>query len=199
MHAHPLGLVLAVGVLAASAATAALAQTPAPPAPAASVPDRPGVVYASRARTTATVKAVDRQQRTVTLEGAGGRTVTVKVPPEAQNLDRVQVGDRVMAEYLDAVALFVRKADAPPTAGEVSAVRLAPKGGTPGGVVVNVVEVTARVEAIDHATRTVTLRGPEGGTRTVTVDPSVQRLEEVKAGDEVVIRHTEALALVLDK
>src|SRR5688572_2470055 len=114
-------------VLAAEAAVLAAvavvgAQTPTPQSPAASVPDRPGVVYADRARTTATVKAVDREKRTVTLEGSGGRTVTVKVPPEAENFDRVQVGDKVNVEYLDAVALFVRKADAPPTASEVSEV-----------------------------------------------------------------------------
>jgi hypothetical protein len=192
-------IVVAAEVAVLAVAAAAGAQAPATPSPAASVPDRPGVVYADRARTTATVKAVDRDKRTVTLERADGRAVTLTVPPEAQNLDRVQVGDKVAAEYLDAVALFVRKADAPPAAGEVSAVRLAPKGGTPGGVMVNVVEVTARVEAVDYGARTVTLRGPEGNTRVVTVHEAVKRLEEVKPGDEVVIRHTEAFALGLDK
>jgi hypothetical protein len=197
-------IVLAAEIAVLAAAAAAGAQTPpasppTSPSPAASVPDRPGVVYADRTRKTATVKAVDRDKRTVTLEGADGRTVSLKIPPAAQNFDRIQVGDRVAAEYLDSVALFVRKADAPPAASEVSAVKLAPKGETPGAVVVNVVEVTARVEAIDYGARTVTLRGPEGSTRVVSVDPAVKRLEEVKPGDEVVIRHTEALALGLDK
>jgi hypothetical protein len=191
--------VLTAEMVALAAAAAAGAQTPSPQSPAASVPDRPGVVYADRARTTATVKAIDREKRTVTLTGSGGRTVTVKVPAEAQNFDRVQVGDKVNVEYFDAVALFVRKADAPPAANEVSEVRLAPKGGTPGGVMVNVVEVTARVEGIDYGTRKVTLRSPDGFARVVTVDPRVQRLNEVKPGDEVVVRHTEALSLRLDK
>jgi Cu/Ag efflux protein CusF len=191
--------VVAAEMAALAAAGAAGAQTPSAPPPAASVPDRPGVVYADRARTTATVKAVDREKRTVTLESAGGRVVTVNVPSEAQNFDRVQVGDKVNVEFLDAVALFVRKTDAPPAANEVSEVRLAPKGGTPGGVMVNVVEVTARVEGIDYDTRKVTLRGPDGNTRVVTVDPRVQRLNEVKPGDEIVVRHTEALSLRLDK
>ena len=196
-------IVLAAETAVLAVVAVAGAQTPTPQptpqSPAASVPDRPGVVYADRARTTATVKAVDREKRTVTLEGSGGRTVTVNVPPEAQNFDRVQVGDKVNVEYLDAVALFVRKADGRPAASDVSEVRLAPKGGTPGGVMVKVVEVTARVEGIDHGTRKVTLRGPEGNTRVFTVDPRVQRLDEVKPGDEVVVRHTEALSLRLDK
>jgi hypothetical protein len=168
-------------------------------APAASVPDKPGVVYAERARTTAMVTAVDRSQRTVTLQVADGRSVTLKVPPEAKNFDQVRPGDTVRAEYLDAVALVVRKSDEPPQAGEMAAVRLAPKGGQPGGVMVQTVEVTAKVQAIDLAKRTVTLQGPRGGVRVVKVDDRVQGLDQVKPGDEVVVRHTQGLALVLDR
>jgi hypothetical protein len=64
--------------------------------------------------------------------------------------------------------------------------------------VVNTVDVTGSVEAVDVAKRTVTLKGPEGKTRTLKVDPSVKRLAEVKKGDQVVARHTEALALSVD-
>jgi hypothetical protein len=55
--------------------------------------------------------------------------------------------------------------------------------------------MTARVEDIDYKTRTVTLRGPQQKTATVKVDKSVKRFNEVKKGDEIVIRHTEALAI----
>ena len=64
---------------------------------------------------------------------------------------------------------------------------------------VETVEVTAKVEAVDPAKRTVTLRGPEGGVRTIKVDERVRRLEEVKPGDEVVVRHTEALAIAFSR
>ncbi len=37
-------------------------------------------------------------------------------------------------------------------------------------------------------------KGPEGNTRTIKVDPGV-RFKEVKKGDEVVVRLTEALAI----
>jgi Cu/Ag efflux protein CusF len=47
------------------------------------------------------------------------------------------------------------------------------------------VSITATVEAIDHATREVTLKGPLGNTVTFTVDPKVERLKEVKVGDAV--------------
>lgn len=175
------------------------AQTSSGQSPAAAVPDRPGVVYADRARTTATVEAVDKSQRTVTLRRADGRTVTLKVPPEARNFDQIEPGDTLRAEYLDAVAVFVRKSDAPAQAGRTSAVRLAPRGEKPGGVVVDTVEMTARVEAVDLAARKVTLRGPDGRLRVIQVDDRVRSLDEVKPGDEVVIRHTQALAIGLDR
>ncbi len=183
-----------VGVAIKYAPTSSSGQSPA-----AAVPDPPGVVYADRARTTATVVAVDQSRRTVTLKRADGRTVTLRVPPEARNLDQIKPGDTVRAEYLDAVAVFVRKSDAPPQAGATSEVRLAPRGEKPGGVMVDTVEMTARVEAVDLAARTVTLRGPDGGIRVIQVDDSVRRLDEVKPGDEVVIRHTQALAIGLDR
>ena len=180
-------------------AAAAWAQIAPGPAPSASLPDRPGVVYAERTRVTATVKAIDKSQRTVTLERPDGRTVTLRVPPAARNFDQVKVGDTVRAEYLDAVALFVRKSGGPPQVGEKTAVAVAPEGEKPAGMMVETVELTARVEAIDLAARTVTLRGPEGNVRVVTVDESVERLDAVKPGDEVVVRHTQALALTLDR
>ena len=76
---------------------------------------------------------------------------------------------------------------------------MAPKGEMPAGVIVDTVEVTAKVEAVDGIARTLTLRGPDGGTRTVKVDQSVKVLDEIKPGDEVVMRHTQALALKLER
>ena len=55
--------------------------------------------------------------------------------------------------------------------------------------------MTAVVEAINYKTRTVTLRGPQQKTVTLKVDDSVKRLNEVKKGDEIVVRRTEALAI----
>ena len=45
--------------------------------------------------------------------------------------------------------------------------------------------VTATVQAIDPAKRLVTLKGPLGNTVQFTVDKRVQRLDEIKVGDEV--------------
>ena len=47
------------------------------------------------------------------------------------------------------------------------------------------VSVTATVQAIDLEKRELTLKGPLGNVETLTVDKAVQRLNEVKVGDEV--------------
>jgi hypothetical protein len=172
-------------------------QVPSSPAPSASVPDRPRIVYAERKRATATVDAIDASQRTVTLKRADGKTFTLRVPKEARNFDQVEVGDTVAAEYLEAIAITVRRADAPPQATESAAIGLAAKGERPAGMIVNTTQMTARVEGVDLTARTVTLRGPQGGVRTITVDDSVRRLDEIKPGDEVVVHYTEAVALAI--
>ena len=71
---------------------------------------------------------------------------------------------------------------------------LAPKGATPGGTISQVVQVQARVDAIDYNERTVVLTGPEGNSVKLKVDESVKRLNEVKVGDIVVVGYTQALA-----
>jgi hypothetical protein len=93
--------------------------------------------------------------------------------------------------------------------GAVSASGFAQKpsvdGGTvtktsPGkGTTANMVRITASVEAIDPATRTVTLKGPRGNLVDVTAGPEVKRFDEIKVGDLVVVRYTESLTLELKK
>jgi hypothetical protein len=56
------------------------------------------------------------------------------------------------------------------------------------------VTVTAKVQAIDHAKREVTLKGPLGNVVSFVVDESVKRLNEVKVGDEVTADYYISLA-----
>ena len=63
----------------------------------------------------------------------------------------------------------------------------------------DVVTVTVKIEAVDQANRMVTLKGPEGRVTTMKVGPEVKNFAQVKAGDELVIKHAEAVALELKK
>ena len=61
------------------------------------------------------------------------------------------------------------------------------------------VTVTASVEAIDHATREVTLKGPLGNSVTFTADQRVKRLNEIKVGDLVRADYYVSIAAELRK
>jgi hypothetical protein len=199
-YGRPKAIVLTLTLLAASILGATQPAEPqATPAAPEGAKGKPGAVIVETTEIKAKVDAVDQANRLVTLTGPKGNTVTVKAGPEVKNLAQVKPGDVLTVRYLESVALFVRKSGEPPTAAETTAVQVAPKGQKPAGLVVNTVEVTGTVEAVDLAKRTVTLKGPEGKSRTIKVDPSVKRLAEVKKGDQVVARHTEALALSVDK
>jgi len=67
------------------------------------------------------------------------------------------------------------------------------------GTVANVERITASVEAIDAASRGITLKGPGGNVVTVTAGPEVKNFDQIKVGDFVVVRYVEALTLELKK
>jgi ribosomal 50S subunit-recycling heat shock protein len=164
----------------------------------ASAPEggKPGAVLVDVVEWSGKVTALDLTKRTVTLEGPSGRVAMVNAK-NARNLDQVKVGDTVKITYLEELAIFVRKTDAAPHAMEAKAVELAPKGEKPGGVVTDTIEITANVEAIDYQTRAIALKGPLGNTRIFKVSDAVERFNEIKAGDKVVVRVTEAIALAV--
>jgi Cu/Ag efflux protein CusF len=159
---------------------------------------KPGVVAVESIQWTATVKAVDYQKRTVTLEGTDGKTGTFNAK-NVRNLDQVKVGDQVKLEYTEELAIFVRKSDEQPGAMEGAMVGLTPKGQMPGGIMADTVEITANVEAIDYQNRTITLKGPQGNVKTLRVDSSVKKFDQIKQGDQVVVNYTEALLIAVVK
>jgi ribosomal 50S subunit-recycling heat shock protein len=179
-------------VLVVGCASLAMAQQQA------SAPEggKPGAVLVDVVEWSGKVTALDLTKRTVTLEGPSGRVAMVNAK-NARNLDQVKVGDTVKITYLEELAIFVRKTDAAPQATEASAVELAPKGEKPGGVMTDTIEITANVEAIDYQTRAIALKGPLGNTRIFKVSDAVERFNEIKAGDKVVVRVTEAIALAV--
>jgi hypothetical protein len=162
-------------------------------------PNRPGGIVTDVKTIEATVVAVDHKERTVTVRGPAGNEVTLEADESVKNLKEIKKGDLVTVEYMESIAVFVQDAKKAPAAQQLTTVRLEPKGQKPGGTVVDTFELTADVVAIDYEHRTVTLKGPKGNEVTYDVDKSVKRFSEVKKGDQVVVRYTEALALKVAK
>lgn len=160
--------------------------------------EKPGGEASQLVVVTATVEKIDLETREVTLKGGDGKLETVKVGPEARNLGQVKVGDKVTMKYYQALAIAVTPPGNAPSVTEATEVQRAPLGEKPAGQVSKVVEATATVEALDLLKRTVTLKGPKGNVRTFKVGDQV-RLDQVKVGDQVVTRYTEALAISVEK
>lgn len=148
------------------------------------------------AQTEAVVKVVnlDRTARTVTVQGPRGGLVTLNVPKEAQNFDQVKVGSTFKVRYVETVAVALQRGGTA-SASVDKIVRLAPKGGTPGGVVVNTVQISATVEAIDYASREVAVKGPRGNIVAFKVADRVQGLADVNIGDQITLVYAEAIAM----
>ncbi|HMO65506.1 MAG TPA: hypothetical protein PKE47_09860, partial [Verrucomicrobiota bacterium] len=69
--------------------------------------------------------------------------------------------------------------------------------GAAGGVVVKTLEITARVAALDPATRKVTLLSPSGIRQTVKVGPEAINFDQIRVGDRLRVLVTEELMVDL--
>ena len=148
------------------------------------------------AQTDAVVKVikVDRKARTVTARSADGEILTLHVPKEAQNFDRVKEGLFFKMKYSEAVALSVTRGGAA-SAGSTRTVSVAPKGGTPGGMIVETHYVSGTIEKINAIHRRIALKGPGGNVLVVDVPDDVQGLDQLRIGDVITLEYAEALAV----
>jgi len=143
---------------------------------------------------TATVTAVDLDAREVTVKGPEGREVVIVAGPDVRNLAQVKVGDKLVFEYFQSLALALTPVEGQPAARmETTEVARAPKGDKPGGVIKRTVEAQGVVQAIDAKNRMVTLRGAKH-TLHLKVAEDVD-LGKIKVGQNVVGRYVEAMAI----
>jgi hypothetical protein len=148
----------------------------------------------------ASVEAIDVAKREMTLKGPLGNTVTFTVDPKVKRLDKVKVGDYVLADYYVSVAAELRK----PTPEEekepfvmLDAAGKRPEGATPAAAGLRRFKVVTTIEGLDRPTETITLKGPLGRLVTTrVVDPTV--LPNLRIGENVVVTYTEALAISLE-
>jgi hypothetical protein len=170
--------------------------------PEARMEPRAGLDRALIVEVTATVTAVDLENRLVAIEGPGGDTTIVHAGDEVRNLPQVEVGDKVnITYYRAAVAELVKEKDDVKPGTEVAAAEAAaPLGEKPAGAVGTQVKRTVEVLFVDPIQKFVRVVAPDIGIRTVTLAhrPDLQHyLDELEKGDIVTITYTEALAVTV--
>lgn len=175
------------------AAGAAIAQTGG-----AVVASEPGkVAMAETVNITATVEAIDKAKRLLTLKGPEGNSVVVQAGPAVKNFDQIKVGDKVAAQYIEALTLTLK-----PGGGAMrekiereDAVAAKP-GEKPGAAVGRQVTVIADVIAVDAKKQSIRVKGPQRTVDLKVRDPNQFKL--IKVGDQIQATFVEAVALAVE-
>lgn len=185
-------------VAATLAALTGSAGAQAPTGSATVAASKPGqVALADAVQVAATVQAVDKAKRLVTLQGPEGNVFIVQAGPDVKNFDQIKVGDQVVARYIEALTLTLKKG--------TGAVRerieredavAAKPGERPGAAAGRQVTVIADVVGVDAKRQTVRLRGPQRIVDLKVRDPEQFKL--IKVGDQVEATFTEAIALAVE-
>jgi hypothetical protein len=160
--------------------------------------DRPSFSASQSTTISAVVEAIDHDTRVVTMRTADGEEVTFTAGEEVRNLGQVQVGDVLVAEYVESVSIEVMPDDGMGSdAVMATAVARAEEGEMPGFAAMDTAVVIATVEEINLEENTFKLKGPDGLVEEfVAVNPDNLRRAEV--GDLVVTTITESVAIMVE-
>ena len=130
----------------------------------------------------ASIEAIDKTLRSVTLKGPRGNLVTVYADETIKRFDQLKVGDIVTATITVAVAARIRKAGDPePKESKETSSILKEKIGAKGYTEST---VTVSVEEIDRTVPSVTVKAADGRILSFRVK-NAANLKNLKVGDQV--------------
>ena len=144
----------------------------------------PGMVAGDVVKAEAEVIGIDKKTRTVTLKGEDGNVFDVVVGKEAKNFKQIRVGDRVVAEHMEALAMELKKGGGLRETVEKNIDETAKPGQKPGAIRGREIDFVADVMSVDATAGTVTILGASGRRYVLKVkDPKI--MAEIKEGDQV--------------
>ena len=156
-----------------------------------------GAIVVESVKLTATVKAIDKRARTLTLDRKLHKDQVVKVGPDMANFNQIRVGDEVHAELIEEFAVALIRGGAAESVGELDAVALAPLGDKPAISVASSREVTGDIIAIDAHAHRVTLELIDGSTFSAKVGKHID-LTTIALDDSVRIQITDAVLIAVE-
>lgn len=187
---NPFGVTaITCAVVVLAAVAPALAQTN-------SQTEQPRVVLGRTNHLKATVAGIDYNNRELVLQGTSGQLGHFAVSDAVKNFNHIKPGDQLNIEYYESVAYALAKPGEPLTpTSRVNALATRDLGQRPGGVAISVENTTATIQDIDRENRQVTLKGANGESVNVYVDPSVGNLQRINKGDQVSVTYTRGFAV----
>jgi len=164
--------------------------------PATPAAETPAMVMGDAVKAEAEVVAINKKTRTVTLKGEDGNVFDVIVGKEAKNLGQVKVGDRVIAEQMEVLAMELKKGGGLRETVEKDINETAKPGQKPGAIRGREVDFVADVKSVDAKASTITILGAKGRVFKFHVkDPAV--MAEIKEGDQVKGTYVVATGIVV--
>jgi len=187
--------------------------TPKAPEKASAPVKEPSVEYAAQtsfdpgksvlieqaARVTASVLAVDRADRSITIKDSEGKIHEVVLTDDVKNFDQIDPGDQVILDIYSALFMQIAKPGEEFEDRAVSQVAVAQPGDKPKLVNVGMVEALAEITAINRDTREITITGPRGNSITLQVPENIEQFDERKVGEKVNARYVEAFAIAVEE
>ena len=155
---------------------------------------KPARVVSTLIKRAAIVESVNPDTRELKLLDAQGNRFTVVADESVRNFSQIKPRDRIVAEYLESVAVVIAPKGSKPPVEDASEWNVAEAGDKPGVAGVETRLVVATVQAINAVDRLLTLETEDGGVRTVKVSDHAQ-LHLVEVGDQVRLRITTAIAM----
>jgi hypothetical protein len=145
---------------------------------------------------TATIEAIERSTRAVTLKQDNGEYVTITVPREVVKFDAMKVGDKITARYYDNIVLRLKAPGEKATDSDSVAVT-GTSNAKPGATGATQRTITATITQLDPKLPSITFTGPNGWKYSSRVQDK-EALKKVKVGDRVDITWTEALLISVE-
>lgn len=157
----------------------------------------PNAVAAARTvDLTATITAIDKAKRAVTLKGPQGNEKTVIAGPDVRNFDQLKVGDQVVAQYTEALVLELKKGSDLVVGRKEEVMGGAAKPGQAPGAALGVkVTIVGEVVETNPASQTIVVRGPQRIVEVRIDDP--ERFRRIAKGDKIEATYVEAAAIAV--
>ena len=146
----------------------------------------------------ATVEAIDKTNRVLTLKGPKDEVMDIQVDESVQRFDQIKVGDKITAQYYESVVVEILKPGAAPKPDTMTAGVTRIAGEKPGRSATAQATTTVTIEAIDMDTPAVTVKKADGASVSFRVKHK-QYLKDVKVGDQVAITQTSRLMIQVEE
>jgi hypothetical protein len=161
--------------------------------------EKPSFSASQSMTVTALVEAIDHETRVVTVVKPDGESITFTASDEVRNLAQVNVGDYLVAEYVETVSIEVMANDGMQAeAAAVSAMARTEKGDMPGVAAMDAMVVTSTVEEINLEANTFKLKEADGSINEYMAR-NPENLKRAAVGDLVVTTVTASVAIVVEE